>query len=212
MTISIDSHDSNIDNDICRYYYDIYNKSKSTYPLVSNVNYGFKVPNEGFNFEFNVEGETNPAYYILFNKLESGDLNITINNKAIIISDSYPYRGIYVNRKNLFKECADKEPYNCKLNMKISGQDIPFTLLIRDAQDNSIASYIPHNEMILGMSESVSPLYFYTDIKPIVKEKYLLIIKKEFQKYLLILIIEINHMILKIKIIGVNILILQTSL
>ena len=50
--------------------------------------------------------------------------------------------------------------------MEIKGENIPFTLLIRDAQDDTIASYIPQNKMILGISESVSPLYFYTDIKP----------------------------------------------
>ena len=83
VTISIDSHDSNIDNDVCRYYYDIYNSS-SNYSLVSNVNYGFKVPKEGFNFEFNVTNETNPAYYILFNKLDTGDLTITILKNVLI--------------------------------------------------------------------------------------------------------------------------------
>ena len=124
MKISIDSHDSDIDNDVCRYYYN-YSDNSSTYPLVSNVNYGFKVPTEGFNFEFKVEDETNPSYYILFNKLESGDLKINLNNgsdsQEITITDSYPYRGIYVNRKNLFAECADTEPYNCILNMEING-------------------------------------------------------------------------------------------
>ena len=114
VKISIDSHDSGIENDVCRYYYNYYDMT-STYPLVSNVNYGFKVPTEGFNFEFKVEDETNPSYYILFNKLESGELKINLNNgtQEITITDSYPYRGIYVNRKNLFAECADTEPYNC---------------------------------------------------------------------------------------------------
>ena len=99
------------------------------------------------------------------NKLGSGDLKINLNNEEITITDSNPYRGIYVNRDNLFKECSNEEPYECKLNIDVSGENIPFTLLIRDAQDNTIASYLPQNEMILGMSESFSPLYFYTDIK-----------------------------------------------
>ena len=65
VNISIESHDNGIENDVCRYYYNIYNTS-SVYPLVSNVNYGFKVPkDETFKFEFNVKGETNPTYYIL---------------------------------------------------------------------------------------------------------------------------------------------------
>ena len=141
----------------------------------------------------NLKDETNPSYYILFNKLESGDLKINLNNgtyiQNIIIKDSNPYRGIYVNRKNLFKECADTEPYICTLNMNITGENISFTLLIRDAQESdSYPTYFIPNEMILGMSESFSPLYFYTDINhyisililnQIVKEKYLLIIKKE---------------------------------
>ena len=101
---------------MCRYYYNIYNTS-SVYPLVSNVNYGFKVPkDEQFKFEFNVEGETNPAYYILLNKLGSGDLKINLNNnEEITITDSNPYRGIYVNRDNLFNEYTNQDSYNCKL-------------------------------------------------------------------------------------------------
>ena len=104
--------------------------------------------------KFNVEDETNPSYYILFIKLGSGYLKIYLNNEYqnIINKDSYPYRGIYVNRKNLFKECADTEPYNCTLNMNIIGEDIPFTLLIREENDSYPTYFIP-NEMILGMSK-----------------------------------------------------------
>ncbi len=78
VNISIESHDNGIENDVCRYYYNIYDTS-SVYHLVSNINYGFKVPkDETFKFEFNVEGETNPAYYILLNKLGSGDLTLIL--------------------------------------------------------------------------------------------------------------------------------------
>ena len=49
------------------------------------------------------------------NKLGSGDLKINLNNEEITITDSNPYRGIYVNRDNLFKECSNEEPYECKL-------------------------------------------------------------------------------------------------
>jgi hypothetical protein len=87
------------------------------------------------------------------------------NKESIIISDSYPYRGIYINRKNLFEGCLNKEPYHCKLNIEVTGNNIPFSILIRDAQDSTSASYLPPNEMILGISESFHPLYFYTDIK-----------------------------------------------
>ena len=41
--------------------------------------------------------------------------------------------------------------------MNITGEDIPFTLLIRDAQESdSYPTYFIPNEMILGMSESFS--------------------------------------------------------
>ena len=51
--------------------------------------------------------------------------------------------------------------------MNITGENIPFTLLIRNVQESdSYPTYFIPNEMILGMSESFSPLYFYTDIKP----------------------------------------------
>ena len=46
----------------------------------------FKVlEEETFKFEFNIEDETNPAYYILFNKFGSGDLNITITNQTSLL-------------------------------------------------------------------------------------------------------------------------------
>ena len=52
--------------------------------------------------------ETNPAYYIIFNKLRSGNLAINLSDsEKVIIKDSYPYRSLYVNRKNLFKDCAN---------------------------------------------------------------------------------------------------------
>ena len=55
VNISIESHDNGNNTDVCRYYYNIYDNS-SIYPLVSNVNYGFKVPkDEIFKFELNVE-------------------------------------------------------------------------------------------------------------------------------------------------------------
>ncbi len=37
VNISIESHDNGIENDVCRYYYNIYDTS-SDYPLFSNVN------------------------------------------------------------------------------------------------------------------------------------------------------------------------------
>ena len=107
VNISIESHNNGINTDICRYYFNIYNTS-FIYPLISNINYGFKVPkDEIFKFELNVEGETNPVYYILLNKLGNGDLKINLNNEEITITDFNPYRGIYVNRDNLFKECSN---------------------------------------------------------------------------------------------------------
>ena len=52
--------------------------------------------------------ETNPAYYIIFNKLRSGNLTIKLSDsEKVLIKDSYPYRSLYMNRKNLFKECAN---------------------------------------------------------------------------------------------------------
>ena len=42
VNISIESHDNGINTDACWDYYNIYDTS-FVYPLVSNVNYGFKV-------------------------------------------------------------------------------------------------------------------------------------------------------------------------
>ena len=52
--------------------------------------------------------ETNSAYYIIFNKLRSGNLTIKLSDsEKVLIKDSCPYRSLYMNRKNLFKECAN---------------------------------------------------------------------------------------------------------
>ena len=147
-------------------FYTLYNDGLT---LVNNATYGFNVPSEGLKFNFPIINETNPAYYIIFNKLGSGDLTIKINDSEnIIIKDSYPYRSLYINRKNLFKDCANQEPYICSINIEVSGNNIPFTLLINDAHEDYNyfkPIYFNPNEMVVGISESFNPLYFFTDIK-----------------------------------------------
>ncbi len=39
-----------------------------------------------------------------------------------------PFKLIYINRKNLFKTCVDKEPNNCKIFININGNNIHFTV------------------------------------------------------------------------------------
>ena len=53
-----------------------------------------------------------------------------IQKKEITLTNNNPYNIFFINRENLFSNCSDKEPYNCTLKIEISGNNIPFTLLI----------------------------------------------------------------------------------
>ena len=39
-----------------------------------------------------------------------------------------PFKVFYINRKNLFKTCVDKEPNNCKIFINVNGNNIHFTI------------------------------------------------------------------------------------
>ena len=64
---------------------------------------------------------------------------------------------------NLFKTCTKEEPYNCSINFKITG-NAEFNILIRNGNNNTLATYLKPNEMILGVAKSFNPLYFFTEI------------------------------------------------
>ncbi len=150
-------------NSLCGFYYDYY---KSNLSLEENINYGFEAGN--FTFIFSSLENTNPVYYLYFNKNGAGDLKISISNednstKNITLTNNNPYKIFFINRENLFSNCTDKEPYNCTLMINISGDKIPFTLLIKNSHDNIPTYFIP-NEMIFGIGESFSPVFFYTEI------------------------------------------------
>ena len=151
------------ENSLCRFNSDYYNNNLL---LKENINYGFEAGN--FNFTFSSLEYTNPVYYIYFNKNGSGNLYISISNesnskKEITLTNNNPYNIFFINRENLFSNCSDKEPYNCTLKIEISGNNIPFTLLIKNSHDNIPTYFIP-NEMIFGIGESFSPVFFYTEI------------------------------------------------
>ena len=71
---------------------------------------------ENLSLEFDSSNYTNPAYYLSINKLGSGNLTFTIQNKSVsesnevrfTITDSDPFKVIYINRKNLFEKCVDE--------------------------------------------------------------------------------------------------------
>ena len=166
VNISVNKTDSGSETGTCRFHYVNYIQSNKI-SLVDTGTFKFETY-ENINLEFDASNYTNPAYYLSINKLGSGSLTFNLqsngNQENIIITDSDPYKVIYINRKNLFQTCVDKEPYNCLISINVTGKDIPFTILIRNAHDNNIATYLKANEMILGVTESFNPLYFFTEI------------------------------------------------
>ncbi len=150
---------------ICRFSYATYDEIGLE--LMESVNYNFN-KYQNLTFSFVIENYTNPSYFINLNKSKEGQLKIKLNTtnkeKEIIINDINPYKQIYINRKNLFEECSNQEPYNCTFNIYIIGEDISFNLLIRNAHDNPIPSYFPPNQMIIGASEAFNILFYYTDV------------------------------------------------
>ena len=161
--VKINREDSN--NLECILYYATYDETGLT--IEESVTYGFG-NFEQLNLTYLIENNTNPSYFLYFNKLGNGNLTIDLNTKnnseQIIIQDINPFKGIYLNRKNLFEICSDKESYDCSFNIKITGNNIPFNLLIMNSHDDPIPSYFPANKMILGVSESFHTLYFYTPL------------------------------------------------
>ena len=149
----------------CRFSYATYDEIGLE--LIESVNYNFN-KYQNLTFSFVIENYTNPSYFININKSKEGQLKIKLNTtnkeKEIIINDINPYKQIYINRKNLFEECSNQEPYNCTFNIYIIGEDISFNLLIRNAHDNPIPSYFPPNQMIIGASEAFNILFYYTDV------------------------------------------------
>ena len=121
VTISIDKTDSG-QTDFCRFHYVNYNES-NTISLVDTGTFKFETYQD-LNLEFDTSDNTNPAYYLSINKLGSGNINFNIqsdeNKETFTITDSDPFKVFYINRKNLFKTCVDKEPYNCKISIKVN--------------------------------------------------------------------------------------------
>ena len=181
VNVSIDNTDSG-ETGTCRFHYVNYIQSNPIL-LVDTGTFKFETYGQNLNLEFDASNNTNPAYYLSINKLGSGDLNFNIQSDAnietFIITDSDPFKVFYINRKNLFKTCVEKEPYNCKILINVIGTNIPFTILIRNAHDNSIATYLKPNEMILGELKLLILYIFLQKFQKEVKEKFLLIIKEE---------------------------------
>ena len=90
----------------CIFYYTTYDENGIS--IDESITYGFG-NFEKLNFSFIVENNTNPSYILYFNKLGNGDLTIDLNsnniNEQIIIKNINPFKGIYLNRNNLFKLC-----------------------------------------------------------------------------------------------------------
>ena len=164
VSISVSERDSGTSGE-CRYYFA---ELSNTMSLNHTGMFIFK-NYSNLIINLNYEGETNPIYSLFFNKLGGDDdLIFTIQNdlavKEFKISNSYPNRLLYINRNNFLKNCLNEEPYKCSINITISSNNIPFKLLINNANDNSHATYLKANEMILGVAQAFNPLYFYREI------------------------------------------------
>ena len=86
-----------------------------------------------------------------FTNLGTGDLEITITEgnypQNYVIADKIPFRALFINRFNLLEKCSNLESYVCTISIIIKGNEIPFTLLIKNAHD-SYPSYFFPNEWI----------------------------------------------------------------
>ena len=166
INISVDERDSNSTNGECRYHYVNLDSTNTIYLTDTGM---FKFTQySNLNLIFNIEGETNPIYYLYLNKLGKGDLKFNLQSynysQTFNIPDFDPNTLFYLNRNNSFKYCSNKESYICTINLKITGNNIPFNILIRNGNENNYATYLKPNEMILGVAESFNPLYFFTEI------------------------------------------------
>ena len=166
INISVNETDSHSTNGECRYHYVNIDSSNTIYLTDTGM---FKFTQySNLNLIFNIEGETNPIYYLYLNKLGKGDLKFNLESdnysQTFNIPDFDPNELFYLNRNNSFKNCLNKESYNCTINLKITGNNIPFQILIRNGNKNNYATYLKPNEMILGVAKSFNPLYFFTEI------------------------------------------------
>ncbi len=95
-------------DDICRFHYVNYVQSKNI-SLVDTGTFKFETY-ENLSLEFDASDNTNPAYYLSINKLGSGNLTFNIqsddNKETFTFTDSDPFKGMYINRNNLFKTCV----------------------------------------------------------------------------------------------------------
>ena len=164
IPLNIENKFNSTDN--CRFYYNSCSSSCNL-ELEENRNYGFKITNQQLSFTFKITNSTNPAYYFHFTNLGTGDLEITItegnNSQNYKITDKIPFRALFINRFNLLKQCSNSDSYECTISINIEGNEIPFTLLIKNAHD-SYPSYFFPNEMNLGIAEAFTPVFFYTEI------------------------------------------------
>ena len=164
VLISVNERDSGLEGE-CRYHLVNYIPSNSIYRTDTGI---FKFNNyTNLNLFFKIENETNPIYYLYLNKLGTGNLIFDLQSgndfQNFTISDSDPNRILVFNKMNLFKTCANGEPYNCSINFKITG-NAEFNILIRNGSNNTLATYLKPNEMILGVAQSSKPLFFFTEI------------------------------------------------
>ena len=107
-SISVDKTDSD-QNGPCRFHY--VNIQSNKIFLVDTGTFRFDTYKD-LSLIFDASDYTNPAYYLSINKLGSGNLNFNIqsdeNKENFTITDSDPFKGMYINRKNLFEKCVDE--------------------------------------------------------------------------------------------------------
>ena len=164
VSISVSERDSGSEGE-CRYHYVNYIPSNTIY-LTDTGMFKFK-DFTNLSLIFKIENETEPIYYLYLNKLGTGNLTFDLqsgnDSQNFTISDSDPNRILVFNKMNLFKTCTNEEPYNCSINFKITG-NAEFNILIRNGNNNTLATYLKPNEMILGVAQSSKPLFFFTEI------------------------------------------------
>ena len=166
VRISVNKTDSG-QIDTCRFHYVNYIQSIPI-SLIDTGTFRFE-KYENLSLEFNAsEYYIKPVYYLSFNKLGSGSLTFTIHNEIdgneeiFTITDSDPFKGIYINRNHLFETDIGEGPFKCSITINVTGMNIPFTILISVIHNNTRATYLKPNEMILGIAEAFNPLYFFT--------------------------------------------------
>ena len=163
ISLSVSERDSGTTGE-CRYYYV---ELSDTINLTHTGMFRFK-EYSNLTINFNSEGETNSIYSLYINKLGGDNLTFTIQNGDYSIkftmTNSDPNRILYMNRNNFLKKCLEQEPYECSVNISVDKDNIPFNIFISNANNNTHSNYLKANEMILGVAQSFTPLYFFTEI------------------------------------------------